>query len=562
MQERPDVFAGSFLFPKRTNYLNETDTLYIDTKCGEGPRQNKEINFYKKTTMKRIMHKLCFACLGLFLIQTSCGNGTPQEPNPNPDGPEIKASKVSIWNNGLKTHVIGEDDNEFSYLVNVAKEQGEPLEATTVTLEYSPDALAAYIAAHPEAAEFTAIPESAADFPRKVNIGKEETSNKINVNFDMDALRAAVTPGETLKFIYPIKITGATGENVTINPAKDNILLGITVYEEVPEDDGEWVFNIKIMLDKKSFEEKYYESEEAINTRLGLVFAETNAIWNGKLGTPYFANKFRYVPHFDAATGVYDCSSTSIFDNVQKANKERGDYDVLIIMDGYVGDHPDERMVAGYATAQKSIYMPSWQNTRDLLGKDVQWTGETIAHEFAHFRGAPDLYSMQLSVENNTINGEPFEPVPCMTSTNHGGIWMWADFTVGIINRNTDKLDSKDFVKLEDSMPTNIEMAVTRGGQPVSGAEVNVYTYFQYQWSPISTTPVFEGTTSAEGTYHFPSSYYYTQGANGWPVALTIMEVIDPLDANNKKYHILAQYEVIMAYFEGARDKMTIPFEL
>ena len=519
----------------------------------------------KTISLKDTLRKLSVLCLSLPLVVASCGGDDPVIPDDGPDDPPVPPpteSVVSISNNGLKTKAIAEDATELTFTINLAKKQGDPTEATTLTLEYSAEALEAYIAANAAAADFEAIPEAAATFATTVTIAKDATANTVDVEFDVAQLLALITPDEDLKYVLPVKIAGATGENVTINPEKDYILIGVTVTPidppEPPEPTEAWTFRVKILLDKYTYETTYYEQDDIIQDRLDLIFDKVNDIWNGvNRGEPYFAKEIKYIPVFDSSTDVYDKSSATIFDTELQVsgNAWRGDCDVVIVIDSKVGDYAGEREGAGYGEVGNRILLPA--KTRNLLLQPSvdPWATQTIAHELGHFRGVPDVYSMGIDASLNVINGVGLRPefdlLVCVMNGCYDGKYIWSDYAVYIINANSDIVNRKDQpVVLKNMYPENMNVIVKRGGAAVANAEVKIYSQPQYSGNPIKTTPRISGSTDADGVAAFSGNVMFSPSTAG----LLLIEVIDPTNGSNKKYRFVPQYETSVAYFQGLTD--------
>ena len=504
----------------------------------------------KTIALKETLRKLSVLGVCLPLLFASCeGEDTP--PPPGPDDPTN--SEISISNNGLKTKAAAEDATELTFTINLAKKQGNPTVATTVTLEYSAEALAAYKAANAEAADFEAIPEAAATFATSVVIAKDATTNTADVEFDMAQLLSLITPGEDLKYVYPVKIAGATGDNVKIDTAKDYILIGVTVDEAIPT--GPWTFTVKILLDKYSYDNTYFGQDDIIKERLGLIFDEVNNIWNGvNRGEPYFANEIKYVPYFEGSECVYDGRSDRIFDKPTEAIKWRGDCNVICIMDCVAGDIVGERDGAGYGEQGNRILIAKYSRNLLLDPSDDMWTAQTLAHELGHFRGVPDVYSMGISASLNLINGVGFEGYDigtCVMNGCYDGLYIWSDYAVYIINANANIVERKDQpIVLDNLYPENMNIVVKRGGAAVPNAEVNIYSQGQYASTPISTTPRISGTTNDSGISRFSGNVMFSPSRAG----LLIIEVIDPTNNANKGYRFVPQYETSVAYFQGLTD--------
>ncbi len=328
--------------------------------------------------------------------------------------------------------------------------------------------------------------------------------------------------------------------------------------EEVVGDRDVWSFDIKVMLDRKTFM-AYLSSEKAVNDRLQQRFEEVRELYHGKAGITYFDADIEFVPFFDE-TCVYDCSSEEVFRN---ALSYRGDYPYLVIFDGCIGDFPDERVHSDWTGWGTEVVCVFDNNKGGADGGTSVYeilsyykTAECLAHELGHARGVPDIYAME--VKANPINGEMFSPVTCIMNNCWGGT-SWSEYAQLLINRNKDLVRGEEgFVPLEQPQyPEEVVLKVTRDGEPVKYAAVNIYREVMYECN-IESTPAMQRTLGADGSVSLNPTTLFNASYGGIGYGVLLIEVVD---GTEKAYRFVPVYEVQIAYLKGETNEYTIEIE-
>jgi hypothetical protein len=317
-----------------------------------------------------------------------------------------------------------------------------------------------------------------------------------------------------------------------------------------------WSFDVKIMLDRKTFE-SYGSDISIVNGKLTKRFNEVRELYHGKKGITYFDADFEFKPFFNE-TCVYDRSSEEVF---QAAETYRGAYCYLIVIDGCIGDYKGERVHSDWTgswTGKKEVVCLFDNNKGAPDGGTTVYdilspykTSEALAHELGHGRGAPDIYAMEVKV--NPVNSQTFSPVKCIMNLCWGGD-SWSEYTQLLINRNKNLImGEKGFVPQEQPQyPEKLTLKVTRNKQEVPYVDVNIYREKMYENS-IQTTPLKNSTNSSGELELSPVSLFNSGTSIGYGVLL--IEVVEGTGENAKKsYQWLPVYEVQMAFLKGITD--------
>lgn len=316
-----------------------------------------------------------------------------------------------------------------------------------------------------------------------------------------------------------------------------------------------WSFDVKVMLDRATFK-SYGSSANVVNNKLKQRFKEVRELYHGKKGITYFDADIEFVPFFDE-TCVYDCSSQEVLDH---AVTYRGDYPYLVMFDGKVGDFSDERVHSDWTGWGIEVVCISDNNkgapdggatTYDILSPYK--TSECLAHELGHARGVPDIYAME--VKTNPISGTLFSPVTCMMNICWGGD-SWSEYAQLLINRNKNLVRGQEgFIPLEEPQyPKNLVLNITRDGQPVKYAAVNIYREEMYK-NTVDVTAFMKKTLGTDGLLSLSPVTLFNGAGGGIGYGVLLIEVVD---GESKTYRYIPVYEVQIAYLKGDTDQYTI----
>lgn len=329
---------------------------------------------------------------------------------------------------------------------------------------------------------------------------------------------------------------------------------------------GEWTFKVKVILDKKTFDEKYKSDVNTVKAKLKERFSEINKLYAGVDNTLFFEKDIVFEPVF-AASHVYNESSEKIVLSYDRCNEIRGSYPYLVILDGCIGDFGDERWHQDYTLGTATVICPaqegrnvspSLQRVYDILGS--YQTSEGLAHELGHGRGVLDIYAMEVNAGQNAVNGQGFEGVTCIMNMCWGGR-SWSEYAQLIINRNQHYApQDKEYAHMYViDLPSTMEVKVTKVGKAVTDGTVNVYTSAFYSLS-IDKNVDFTQKLS-NGTASFDSWKIYIPTMKGWYVDNGIC-LVEAVVGDQKGYKFVPLYDLQVTYMKGEKSKHTVTIDL
>lgn len=369
-----------------------------------------------------------------------------------------------------------------------------------------------------------------------------------------------------LLFLLTFLWTSCGDENEPLYPPPSYAQPDEPDVPDVPEAErGDWTFQVKVMLDKKTYD-TYYKSADVVNKKLKERFDEVARLYHGVNGKTFFDADIKYEPVFEESF-VYNESSQDMY---KKAAAIRGNYPYMVLMDGCIGDFAGEYWHQDYtgmwnAESSCTVFFPSNAAYADAPGTAKSYdilstyqTSEGLAHELGHGRGVLDLYAMEVEAAKNLVNGEGFEAVTCMMNMCWGGT-EWSEYSQLIINRNKNYTpQSSQYHDMYDiQLPTKLNIAVTKGGKALSEATVNIYLSKVYSYA-IENTPAFTDKLPANGILTYETKKFYLPR---WDTYLEYgIALIEVVDGSNKHYRFLPMYEPQTEWLKGntSEYKVTI----
>jgi len=141
-----------------------------------------------------------------------------------------------------------------------------------------------------------------------------------------------------------------------------------------------------------------------------------------------------------------------------------------------------------------------------------------LTHEFAHARGAIDLYAMAVDAVNNPINGWDYKVTTSSIMNNPYGVSDWDTHTVNIINTNK-KTWAPTIDYITKAFPPGFEVLVTdAAGKPQAGVDVALYPV-EWHKRTLSAAAAVTGRTDATGRFVLPSNPFGPgQPGNAWDI--------------------------------------------
>ncbi len=137
-------------------------------------------------------------------------------------------------------------------------------------------------------------------------------------------------------------------------------------------------------------------------------------------------------------------------------------------------------------------------------GTFAGYATDGLTHEFAHSRGATDIYGMKVDVTKNPINGKAFDAINSIMNYPYGNI-TWDEHTVNLLNRTgPGKIIGEEYITA--AFPKKIAVRVRDSwGDPLPRAVVQTYPvdWFSYRVTP---QPIERELTDDRGEYVYPSN--------------------------------------------------------
>lgn len=299
------------------------------------------------------------------------------------------------------------------------------------------------------------------------------------------------------------------------------------------KDKPTWKFSVVVAVEQQTA--TYYENTYAkpIATIIREQMATVNANFNST----------------DQFNGVYDFSVDSVY-VVEGALqndlfKPHPGFDYKVVVDGFAASPSG----GGWYGSYRLIYHKWTWNEFD--GPFAQYATDGLTHEFAHSRGATDIYGMKVDADKNPINNKAFNPIKSIMDYPYGNI-TWDEHTVNLLNRTgPGEIVGEEYITA--AFPKKIAVRVRDSwGDPLSRAMVQTYPvdWFSYR---VTTQPISRGTTDDRGEYVYPSNPF-GPGASNSPWAIRYPNFLVRVTYFSDYYQWMPLYEVQNSFFKYGPD--------
>ncbi|WP_020601487.1 hypothetical protein [Spirosoma spitsbergense] len=218
-------------------------------------------------------------------------------------------------------------------------------------------------------------------------------------------------------------------------------------------------------------------------------------------------------------------------------------YNYAVVVDGFF----DGSVGGGWYGSSQSIYHAWKWDSFD--GPFAQYATDGLTHEFAHARGAVDIYGMRVEGAKNPVNGQTFEPVNSIMNYPYGNV-TWDEYTTNLLNSTGPDPIIGDAWVIKP-FPASMRLtAVDALGQPLAGVLLEMYPVDWFSYS-VSPTPILRYTTTPFGTYAF-SANPFQPATSGYPWTMRYSNFLIKATFNSTVvYKWMPLCEVQNAYFRN-----------
>jgi hypothetical protein len=296
-----------------------------------------------------------------------------------------------------------------------------------------------------------------------------------------------------------------------------------------------WKFNVVVAVEKQTAD--YYERTRS--KPIAQLVKEQLATVNAKFNS---SASFR---------GTYNFQVDSVYvfagDPRNEVFRPHPHFNYKLVIDG---KFTEPTVGGGWWGDFQTIYHSwNWDYSGGPFGSDAT---DGLTHEFAHARGAVDIYGMRVEGSKNPINNNTFEPVKSIMNYPYGNI-VWDEYTTNLLNSTGDGPIIGD-KWVTGPFPNTIALkAIDAQGTPVPNVRLEL---FPVDWFSYSVTPtsVLSASTSSNGAYLF-SSNPYRPSTNGYPWNIRYSNFLVKATYNSVvAYRWMPLYEVQNAYFKNGTN--------
>lgn len=295
-----------------------------------------------------------------------------------------------------------------------------------------------------------------------------------------------------------------------------------------------WKFSIVVAVDKQTAD--YYQ--KAYGKDITTIVKAQMATINANFNKP---NTFK---------GIYNFQIDSIYvfdgparDEVFRPHPKHA---YAVVINGF----SDNSVGGGWWGSYQTIYH-SWK-WDSFDGPFGPYATDGLTHEFAHARGAVDIYAMRVEGAKNPVNNTTFEPVSSIMNYPYGNI-TWDEYTTNLLNSTADgPIVGEQWITKPFPNPIGIQ-AVDAQGKALEGVVVDIYPV---EWFSLSVLPnsILRAATNNQGIYTFPANPY-RPSTSGYPWNMRYCNFLIKATYNGTVvYKWMPLYEVQNAYFKNGEN--------
>lgn len=245
-----------------------------------------------------------------------------------------------------------------------------------------------------------------------------------------------------------------------------------------------WKFSVLVAVEKQTAD--YYE--KAYSKPIATIVREQLNTINAHFNS---TDKFKGIFDFraDSIYIIEGSFQTDLF-------KPHPGFDYKVVIDGFAVSTTG----GGWFGGTYQLIYHKW-NWNEYGGPFQQTATDGLTHEFAHARGATDIYAMKVDASKNLVDGKAFDAINSIMNYPYGNI-TWDEYTVNLLNSTAGSMIvGEDYIT--KAFPKNINVKVKDAwGNQVKSASVNLHPVSWYTYT-VPAKPIYNYITNEQGLVHF-----------------------------------------------------------
>lgn len=292
-----------------------------------------------------------------------------------------------------------------------------------------------------------------------------------------------------------------------------------------------WKFRCKVMVESKTVQD--YGGRIKFMKKMDKLLVD--------------ASKFFQVP------GINDAGNNQVHFFMTEMHEFTGQSKPWMLMDDGAYDTSCDLRIIVNGNKTEGDMSGGWMGNPYLnLGHDYEglfqgYALNALVHEFGHVRGVPDLYSAELTGENNPINGERYEATRCIMNYPYGENF-WSDYAKMIINVSANnRLCTMHYTFLPQK-GTQAKV-LKANGEIAEGAYVKFYPVYAYS-GKVTKEALYEGEITGKSNYIFPQDPFIVPGQDNKDNNITNY-LVEIVYKEKVTYRWMPMYEAQYAAYNG-----------